>query len=71
VIDYPTVEGKTSDDQLRSAEKFIAEFKNYSPRITPTVTPHAPYTTSGEWSAGTGFVWGSGGFRGLAGRCMP
>ena len=46
-IDFPTPAAKTPENQLAIAEDFIRNWIGH-PLVTPTVAPHAPYSTSPE-----------------------
>jgi 5-methylthioadenosine/S-adenosylhomocysteine deaminase len=47
IIGFPAPDYKTTDEALRAAEAFVLKWKNH-PRIVPSVSPHALYTTDIE-----------------------
>ncbi len=47
IIGFPVPDYATPEETLTSTEKFIKEYKDH-PRVTPSVAPHALYTTSLE-----------------------
>ena len=47
IIGFPAPDYKTTDESLAATEVFIREYRDH-PRITPSVAPHALYTTDIE-----------------------
>ena len=47
-IDFPSPGFEGWDDSFAYAVKFVQDYKDFSPRITPAFAPHAPYTVSPE-----------------------
>jgi 5-methylthioadenosine/S-adenosylhomocysteine deaminase len=47
IIGFPAPDYKTTDEALAATEAFIRQYQNH-PRVTPSVAPHALYTTDIE-----------------------
>ncbi len=47
IMQFPTPDAMSADESLEFTEKFIEKWKNHS-LIVPVISPHAPYTCSGE-----------------------